>query len=164
MSTVTDNLWQEDKHGHVLSSKKFTQRGIFQLGEVFTVSNTYTTMEHNHSACIERSWKVRRSQCMCVMSGLERRISLTLRNDYGNNMIICLLSLSSFFLTANPCCCEMGEDFSKCFRDNLLVAWMDLLCTLLSFTCSSILCFLHDGELKDKVKSSSWEKVPRGWK
>lgn len=50
---------------------------------------------------------------MCVMSGLERRISLTLRNDYGNNMIICLLSLSSFFLTANPRCCEMGEDFSE---------------------------------------------------
>lgn len=115
-------------------------------------------MEHNHLACIERSWKVRRSQCMCVMSGLERRISLTSRNDYGNNMIICLLSLSSFFLTANPRCCEMGEDFSKCFRDNLPVAWMDLLCTLLSFACSSILCFLRDGELKDKVKSSSWEK------
>lgn len=44
---------------------------------------------------------------------------LTLRNDYGNNMIICPLSLSLFFLAANPRRCEMGEDFSKCFRDNL---------------------------------------------
>lgn len=56
-----------------------------------------TTMEHKHLPCIQRSWKVRRSQCICVMRGLERRIFLTLRNDYGNNMIIFLLSLSSFF-------------------------------------------------------------------
>lgn len=158
MSVVTDALQQEDAHSHVLPSKKFIQGGTAQA---FTVSNIYTTMGHNHLACIERSWKVRQPQCMCVTRGLESRISLTLRNDYGNNMIICPLSLSSFFLPANPCCCEMGEDFSKCFRDNLWSREWTLSAPFSRSHSASILCVLCDGKLRDKVKSSSGVKVPR---
>lgn len=33
MSVANDTLLQVDKHIHVLSSKEFTQQGIFQLGE-----------------------------------------------------------------------------------------------------------------------------------
>lgn len=151
------------KQGHVLSRKKFTQAGIFVLhwmGKYLQFLTPYTTMENKHLAHIERSWKVRRSQCICVMRGLEWRISLTLRNDYGNNMIIFPLSLSSFFLSANPGCCEMGEDFSKCLRDNL---WSREWTFPAPLPHSAVMpCLQFEGELKDKVKSSSKVKVPHG--
>lgn len=54
----------------------------------------HTTVEDKQLAHFQRSWKVRWLQCIYVMTGLERRISPIVCNDYGNNMIISLLSLS----------------------------------------------------------------------
>lgn len=126
MSVVTDILQLKYSIQAVMffSVRSLHNEGNFSLANSWMAKclpflTPHTTMEHKHLPCIQRSWKVRPSQCIRVMKGLEWRISLTLRNDYGNNTIISPLSLSSFFLSPNPGCCEMGEDFSKYLRGNL---------------------------------------------
>ncbi len=101
MPVATDILQYtvQDKQGPCsFQQEVYTARDLlaWRTAGAFTIS-LYTTMEHKHLPYIQRSWKVRPLLCICVMRGLERGISLTFRNDYGNNMIICPLPLSLFF-------------------------------------------------------------------
>lgn len=100
-----NNTWQQSTCGRslVFCCKRKRTALFFPVGSSHRegyFSLVKCLLLHNHLAYIERSPKVGRSQCLCVMRGLECGISLTLHNDYGNNMIICRLFLRSFFLTA----------------------------------------------------------------